>query len=65
MRRDHDVIVTDPLIRDRRAEALYRAHQNMAGRWVPPALRWVDVMPQVKPFLSCVEVARKARKEAR
>ena len=64
MRRDHDIIITDLLIRDRRAEALYRAHQNMAGRWVPLALRWVDTDPRPLPPRDLIDRVRVEREAA-
>lgn len=30
---------------DIRARALYAEHMSLAGRWVPLAVRWIDVMP--------------------
>lgn len=64
MRRDHDIIVTDLLIRDRKAEALYRAHQNIAGRWVPLALRWVDTDPRPLPPRDLIDRVRVEREAA-
>lgn len=61
MRRDHDIMTTDLLIRDRKAEALYRAHQNMAGRWVPLAVRWVDTDPRPLPPRDLIDQVRVER----
>lgn len=61
MRRDRDIVTTDLLIRDRRAEALYRAHQNMAGRWVSLAARWVDTDPRPLPPRDLIDQVRVER----
>jgi hypothetical protein len=51
---------------DIRARALYAEHMSLAGRWVPLAVRWVDVMPAcpVPTMAAQLQALREAR-EAR
>jgi hypothetical protein len=56
----YDLIDTDG---ERRAEALYREHVSLAGRWVPLTVRWIDVMPvePVPTMAAQLEALRRTR----